>query len=151
MLHRVSVSDDCDAAATNNVGCGVKLADSRSYGSNFNSNGGGYYAMERTDSFIKVWFWPRTDWIPPDVRNGESFVNTDHWGIPAANFPSDSCFMTEKFGLHNIVIDLTFCGDWAGNVYGQSGCPLTCIDFVNSYPLAFQDAYFDFAWLKIYG
>lgn len=25
-------------------------------------------------------------------------------------------------------IDITFCGDWAGNSYATSGCPGTCPD-----------------------
>ena len=36
--------------------------------------------MERTDSFIKVWFWSRdATGIPSDVMNGETTVNTGNW------------------------------------------------------------------------
>jgi hypothetical protein len=59
-------------------------------------------------------------------------------------------------------------GDWAGNVYSASGCPSTCvgmfsqffsfptiadvwdIDFVNNNPASFQNAYFDFASIRMY-
>ncbi|KAF8155942.1 laminarinase [Crassisporium funariophilum] len=147
-----STGNNCDTAATNNAGCGVKITDTRSYGPIFNSKGGGWFAVERTNSFIKTWFWSRaaTD-IPSDVFNGATSVNTDNWGTPRAFFPSTNCPISSKFGLHNIIINLTFCGDWAGAVYGSSGCPSSCIDFVNNNPSAFADAYFDFAWLKIYG
>jgi hypothetical protein len=38
------------------------------------------YAVERTDSFIKVWFWARKDGlVPADVANGSSSVDTDNW------------------------------------------------------------------------
>jgi hypothetical protein len=38
------------------------------------------YAIERTDSFIKIWFWARNDGlVPSDVANGCSSVNTDNW------------------------------------------------------------------------
>lgn len=38
------------------------------------------YAVERTNSFIKVWFWPRNaGGIPSDVTNGASTVNTGNW------------------------------------------------------------------------
>lgn len=38
------------------------------------------YAMERTSSFIKVWFWSRNDGnVPSDVKNGATNVNTDSW------------------------------------------------------------------------
>lgn len=51
-----------------------------SYGPAFNSNGGGWYVVERTNSYIKVWFWPRNDArVPADVRNGASSVNTDSY------------------------------------------------------------------------
>ncbi|PFH49583.1 glycoside hydrolase family 16 protein [Amanita thiersii Skay4041] len=147
-----SLGNNCDVAVTNNAGCGVKLTDTRSYGTILNSKGGGWFAMERTNNFIKVWFWSRADTnVPSDVTSGATSVNTDGWGTPDAYFPDDSCPISEKFGWHNIIINLTFCGDWAGNVYSQSGCPGTCVDYVNNNPSAFQDAYFDFEWLKIYG
>ncbi|KAL0579258.1 hypothetical protein V5O48_002762 [Marasmius crinis-equi] len=146
-----ALQNNCDVAATNNAGCGVRFGDTSSYGPSFNTNGGGWYAMERTNSGIKIWFWSRNDGnIPGEVKNGATSINTDNWGTPVANFPSTSCPISSKFGPHNIVINLTFCGDWAGSVYGNSGCPSTCDDFVNNNPSAFQNAYFDFAWLKTY-
>ncbi|KAH0581301.1 hypothetical protein H2248_012398 [Termitomyces sp. 'cryptogamus'] len=148
-----ATGNNCDSAVMNNAGCGVKFSDSRSYGPAFNSNGGGWFAMERTSSFIKVWFWSRTATnVPSDVKNGITSVNTDNWGTPVAHFPSSSCPIGNKFGPHNIVINLTFCGDWAGSssVYAASGCPSTCVDYVNNNPSAFINAYFDFQWLKIY-
>lgn len=147
------VLNNCDTAATNNAGCGVKMNDQRSYGPSLNSNGGGWFAMERTGSFIKVWFWSRAaGGIPSDIINGAYNINPDNWGTPTAYFPSTSCPISSKFGPHNIIINLTFCGDWAGSsaVYGASGCPSTCSAFVNNNPSAFTNAYFDFQWLKIY-
>ncbi|KAF8635427.1 hypothetical protein AX15_000416 [Amanita polypyramis BW_CC] len=141
------VLNNCNVYATNNAGCGVKLADQRSYGQSFNNNGGGWYAVERTSEFIKVWFWSRAASAPSDVRNGGGSVDTDNWGVPAAYFPDNSCPISQKFGPQNIIFD---CGDWAGNAYGQSGCPSTCVDYVNNNPSAFRNAYFDIEWLKIY-
>ncbi|KAJ7175187.1 laminarinase [Mycena crocata] len=147
-----SVLNNCDVAATSNSGCGVKVNDARSYGPTFNSNGGGVYAVERTNAFIKVWFWPRNTAIPSDISSGGASVNTDNWGTPVANFPSTTCPISSKFGPHNIIINLTFCGDWAGqsSIYSSSGCPSTCVDFVNRNPSAFTNAYFEFASLRIY-
>ncbi|KAF8962582.1 2 beta-glucan [Flammula alnicola] len=148
-----TLQTNCDADANNNAGCGVQMTDTRSYGSIFNNKGGGWFAVERTGSFIKVWFWSRAaTGIPSDVMNGETTVDTDNWGTPRAFFPSTSCPISSLFGPHNIVINLTFCGDWAGasSVYAASGCPSTCVDYVNNNPSAFTNAYFDFAWLKIY-
>lgn len=144
--------NDCNALANNNAGCGVHSSLPNSYGPAFNSNGGGWYAIERTPKFIKIWFWPRgATSIPSDVSNGASSVNTNNWGLPTARFPSTpQCDINSKFGPANIIINLTFCGDWAGAVFGSSGCTGTCVDYVNDYPAAYIDAYFNFAWIKVY-
>ena len=77
---RTAVEDDCDTAVNNNAGCGVQAPTTNSYGPSFNSAGGGYYAMERTDSFIKVWFWSRGDSsVPSDLSSGSSSIDTDNW------------------------------------------------------------------------
>jgi len=41
-------------------------------------------------------------------------------------------------------------GDWAGSVYGQSGCPGTCQQRVESNPSSFSNAFFDFASVRVY-
>ncbi|TFK94501.1 glycoside hydrolase family 16 protein [Polyporus arcularius HHB13444] len=146
-----SVGNNCDVAATGNSGCGVQATSPNSYGPGFNSAGGGFYAMERTNSFIKVWFWSRNAGnIPSDVLHGAASVNTDNWGTPLAFFPSTSCDIDSHFGPHNIIINLTLCGDWAGAAFGADGCPGDCISYVNQNPSAFSDAYFNIAWLKVY-
>ncbi|EIM80617.1 2 beta-glucan [Stereum hirsutum FP-91666 SS1] len=145
------VGTDCVAADAGNAGCGVQMADANSYGPPFNSNGGGFYAMERTSSFIKVWFWARDDGsVPSDVSSGASSVDTDNWGTPDAYFPNTDCDIASHFADSNIIINLTFCGDWAGAVYANSGCPSTCDDYVDNNPSAFNNAYFEFPWVKVY-
>ncbi|KAI1790892.1 endo-beta-glucanase [Ganoderma leucocontextum] len=148
-----SVLTDCDVYATDNSGCSVLSSDATSYGPTFNTNGGGFYAMERSDAGVKIWFWPRgSSSIPSDVSSGATSVDTDNWGTPFADFPSTDCDMTSHFGPHNIVINLTFCGTWAGiaSIYTGDGCPGDCVTYVDQNPSAFTDAYFDVAWLKIY-
>ncbi|ETW76293.1 glycoside hydrolase family 16 protein [Heterobasidion irregulare TC 32-1] len=145
------LQNDCNVAVNSNAGCGVQTTDANSYGPSFNKNGGGWYAIERTNSFIKVWFWARNDGsVPSDVSSGASSVNTGNWGTPDAYFPNTSCDISSHFGPNNIIINLTFCGDWAGNVYASSGCPSTCVDYVNNNPSAFVNAYFEFPWVKVY-
>ncbi|TFK35124.1 glycoside hydrolase family 16 protein [Crucibulum laeve] len=149
----MSNGDNCDVYATYNAGCSVGFQNPLSYGPQFNRNGGGWYAMERTPFYVKVWFWTREDiFVPHDVKHGGSHINTGSWGIPAAYFPNTSCNFDKFFSDHNIIINLTLCGDWAGNddVYSNSGCPSTCVDHVNNNPSAFADAYFDIASLRIY-
>ncbi|KAJ3534266.1 hypothetical protein NMY22_g7001 [Coprinellus aureogranulatus] len=147
----VVVEENCDVAAKGNVGCPTRLGDPKSYGPPFNANGGGHYAIERSPEFIKVWFWPRGDGsIPGEVKKGAEVINTDTWGEAAAFFPATDCPIDKKFGPQNIIINLTFCGDWAGSVFNQDGCPGDCISLVNSQPEAFVNAYFDFASVSTY-
>jgi hypothetical protein len=71
---------DCNTAVNGNDGCGVINTDSSNYGAPFNANGGGWYAVERTDDFIKAWFWPSTSTsVPSGVSEGSSSVDTDNW------------------------------------------------------------------------
>ena len=38
------------------------------------------YALERTDTFIKVWFWGRdSSDTPAEVANGTGSIDTDNW------------------------------------------------------------------------
>ena len=88
-------------------------------------------------------------------------------GTPSADFPNTQCNIPNYFQENNIIINLTFCGDWAGSVYGQSSCPSTCDsefnlvfgkklvltyhpDYVNTNPGAFQNAYFEFNAIRVY-
>ncbi|KAG1835360.1 glycoside hydrolase family 16 protein [Suillus subalutaceus] len=127
-----------------NSGCGVSINDDKSYGPQFNSNGGGWYAIERSSRL--------SDSVPSDINSPGSSINTSNWGTPAAYFPDTDCDFSTHFGEHNIIINLTFCGDWAGSssVYAASGCPSTCVDYVDDNPSAFENAYFEFNSLNIY-
>ena len=105
-----SVGDNCDVAATGNGGCGVSSNDTKSYGPAFNKAGGGFYAMERGDAGVKIWFWRRSSCkIPSEVLSGATQIDTDKWGTPFAIFPSNSCDMDSHFGQHSIIINLTLC------------------------------------------
>ncbi|KIJ63544.1 glycoside hydrolase family 16 protein [Hydnomerulius pinastri MD-312] len=148
-----SEGTNCDVNETNNSGCGVAIADDNSYGPDFNGIGGGWYAIERSATYISIYFWERgSSSVPSEVSTPGNTVDTSTWGEPAAYFPSTDCDFSTHFGPHNIIINLTFCGDWAGNsaVYAASACPSTCVDYVNANPTAFTDAYFEFNSLNIY-
>jgi len=134
----VSVGDNCDVAATGNAGCGVRLTKPNAYGDGFNSQGGGVYAMERIDSQINVWYFPRNA-IPGDVLSGHP--NPCNWPLRDAHFDLGGQCDKSHFGGHQIVFDITFCGDWAGAVYNQNGCPGSCTDFVANNPGAFSESY----------
>ncbi|KAF8432251.1 glycoside hydrolase family 16 protein [Boletus edulis BED1] len=151
LMTGTSVGNDCDVYTSGNAGCGVHLADGNSFGPNFNNIGGGWYAIERSSTYISIWFWERgSSSIPSQVKYPGGTVDTSTWGTPAAFFPNTNCDFSSHFGPMNIIINLTFCGDWAGAVYSSDGCPSTCVDYVNNNPLAFANAYFEFNALNIY-
>jgi hypothetical protein len=80
-------------------------------------NGGGYYAMVRSQALgIKIYFWWRDSVdVPQEIREfgsgGGSLYPVPSWGLPAADFPmlSNLCNYNNHFDAHQIVFDLTFC------------------------------------------
>ncbi|CAG7853791.1 Probable glycosidase C21B10.07 [Serendipita indica DSM 11827] len=174
-----SVNRDCNAFVNYNSGCNSKVNNQFSYGPSFNAMGGGWYALERTRKEIKVWFWPRNDaTVPAEVASryhhsrgliqapivgdiplgghhhhpDTIHIDTSTWGVPDALFVDDQCDIPSHFKEHHIVINLTFCGDWAGEffTYRGSGCPGSCVDYVNSNPEAFKDAYWDIRGIRVF-
>ncbi|KAJ7132809.1 glycoside hydrolase family 16 protein [Mycena crocata] len=148
-----TVSTTCDASVNFNQGCGVEFTKPNSYGQGFNSNGGGWFVMSRSSTGIYMWFWSRSDsGVPMEVAQGLSTVNPDPdlWGQADAAFPADTCDYTSHFNAHQIVFDLTLCGDWAGTAYAKSGCPSNCDDYVNNNPKAFDEAYWEIWSLRVY-
>ena len=99
---------------------------------------------------ISVYFWPSNTSVdalpaavaaaagsaPPYVLTGANATAEDlaKWGQPAAHFDNGaSCDMSQYFEEHEIIINLTFCGDWAGETFQSSGCgPQSCSSFVRS-------------------
>jgi hypothetical protein len=152
--HVTNGETNCDSTSSGpGTGCSVTSSYGNSFGNSFNSNGGGWYAMERTPTFVKVWFFPRgANNIPVDVYQTHDAVNTSNWPTPDAYFPNTQCNIDQHFGPNWITINLTFCGSWAGqqSVYSAAGCPGTCADYVRNNPSAFTNAYFEIPWVKVY-
>lgn len=85
------------------------------------------------------------------VQNGGLAISSATFGTPTAYFPSTTnCSIPSHFGPNNIIFDLTLCGDWAGNTYATSGCPGTCVDYVNNEPEAFVNAYWSVNAVRVY-
>ncbi|KAL4797521.1 concanavalin A-like lectin/glucanase domain-containing protein [Aspergillus venezuelensis] len=137
------------AGQDNNVGCGIMSPDTTSFGPGFNDNSGGVYVTEWTSSVISVWFFPRSS-IPSDISAGTP--DPGSWGTPTARF-AGSCDIESHFTDMQIIFDITFCGDWAGNVWGSGSCAAlsgSCTDYVANNPTAFADAYWDINSLRVY-
>ncbi|KAF2737302.1 hypothetical protein EJ04DRAFT_533108 [Polyplosphaeria fusca] len=147
------VTKDCYVHATGqteNAGCGIESASGSSFGTSLNSVSGGVYAMEWTASAIKIWFWPRAS-VPAAL--GKSNPNPSEWGLPDANF-AGNCDFNRHFKDHRLVIDTTFCGDWAGVVWDSNptckNLAKSCQDFVANNPGQYAESYWRINSLKVY-
>ena len=105
---------DCNLDSATGVGCSV-IGPAASYGTAFNDNGGGVYAMEWTSNFIKIYFFPR-DSIPSDITAGTPDPST--WGLPAANFDSQygDCDIDANFPPQTIVRELVLSPPQISNI-----------------------------------
>ncbi|KAF4547677.1 putative glycosyl hydrolases family 16 protein 1 [Elsinoe fawcettii] len=137
------------------TGCSNSDPRTTSYGTGFNSQGGGVYAIDWTSSAIRVWFFPRSA-IPRSILDNAPNPAAD-FGTPTANF-AGSCNIDQQFYDMAIVFDTTFCGDWAGATYQGAGCPMTsgqgsqasCNSYVAKNPGAFSQQYWYVNYIKTY-
>jgi hypothetical protein len=134
------------------TGCGASTSNTNAFGAGFNAVGGGVYAMQWASSGIYVWFFQRGS-IPADITNNTP--NVASWGKPMVTFNSGNggCDFDAAFANHNIVFDTTFCGQWAGSVWGSSSCSAlasSCEAYVANNPGAFANAYWLINSIKIY-
>jgi len=148
-----TLSTDCNSANGNNgnQGCAVQAQNPNSFGTGFNNNGGGVWAAQWETSGVFIWFFQRNQ-IPQDIKTGNP--NTAGWGTPGASFPFSgtgpgSCPSSE-FVNQQIVIDNTFCGDWAGNTFNANGCSGSCQSYVQNNPGAFKEAYWAIRSIQVY-
>lgn len=144
---------NCDVNAPGqdqNAGCLIESHDTTSYGTGFNSNGGGVYATQWTSEAISIWFFPRNA-VPSDISSGNP--DPSNWGLPQGQF-TGGCDIDEHVKDQQLVFDITFCGDWAGGVWPtDTTCASqasTCQAFVQNSPSAFQDTYWLINGLKVY-
>jgi hypothetical protein len=156
-----SLTDTDMTGIVNATGCGTDLGTvgcvieghQGSYGTSFNKQQGGVYALEWTDSFLKIWYFPRHA-IPPSITSGKPDVTK--FGTPMA-LVEESCDVANAFKAQSFVFDVTFCGDWAGGVFGNSGCPMTdadsfqsCHNYVANHPADYEQSYWEINSVKIY-
>lgn len=144
----VLATANCNAG-NGNLGCGQDTTTNGGYGNSFNAGGGGVYAMDWTSSAISIYFFPRNA-IPADITAGKP--NPASWGPAQATFTGASCDIDAHFKNHKIVFNTTFCGDWAGSVWGSqcSSKAATCEAYVAQNPAAFSEAYWLINSVKVY-
>lgn len=130
-------------------GCSKQMGPN-TFGSAFNANGGGTFAMELTpDGRVTVWFWKRGEIVPDFATVTDSnFTVSD----PRNVVKFSAC--PNQFLKQRIVINTTLCGDWAGNVAGScNGYNIWtnnngCINFVNNNDL--KESYWIIRSLQLY-
>lgn len=111
---------NCNWEKNDNEGCGVSDDDS-SYGTTFNSDGGGVMAMEWRDAGIRMWQFGRGS-IPSDITNKKPDPST--WGTAVADFPNTNCDIGSHFKNNSIIVNIDLCGDLVYAVWDDSGCKL---------------------------
>ncbi|KAI2633881.1 concanavalin A-like lectin/glucanase domain-containing protein [Xylaria nigripes] len=141
-----SIKSNCFNGTDSNAGCGVG-GPLDSFGVDYNNAQGGIMAMEWRDQGIRMWQFSR-DAIPANIVAKQPDPST--WGEAAADFPDTDCSISSHFRNQSIIIDIDLCGQFAGGVYPQSGCPSTCTDFVANNPAAFADAFWEFGAFEVY-
>lgn len=147
-------NENCYAYAEGMKGCGISSTESASYGTGFNQNNGGVYATEWTSAGVSVWFFPRNQ-IPNDLANstGGATLDPTTWPHPVARFAGGGCDWASHFKDQNIVFDITFCGQWAGQAWGQSGCAskaATCQEYVENHASDFAETFWTVNSLRVY-
>ncbi|KAM7218410.1 Concanavalin A-like lectin/glucanase domain containing protein [Rhypophila decipiens] len=144
---------DDDNANMNYWGCG-DTAPANSFGTPFNNVQGGVYATEITNTFVKIWFFPRAN-IPADIKNGNP--NPANWPAPFINAQQSQkgCDVKKYFKNQKVIINTDFCGsnisqeDWDRDTTCKAKAA-TCAAYVGGNPAAFSEAYWLFNSLKLY-
>ena len=99
-------SNQCGAGGGYN-GCTVFASSSTSYGTGYNTAGGGVYALKWASDSIKIWQWNKGK-VPADVTAGAP--KPTGWGVPAASFAG--CAFDSYFKQMNIVSSYLSLKGW---------------------------------------
>ncbi|KAK3403126.1 hypothetical protein B0T20DRAFT_343923 [Sordaria brevicollis] len=142
-----SETRNCDNYAKGqwtNEGCGV----TEKKGQWGNPNGG-VYAIEWTEDHLSVWSWPTE---PTDIENGEPKPET--WGMPHMSVTSKTCDVEKAFKNLRFILNINFCGDAAGQLFGADAkCGRkaeSCNAYVAENPQEFEDVYWKIQYLDVY-
>lgn len=140
------INAQCAFVNGDNSGCAFVDNDPQSHGHGFNIIAGGVYAHLWTNDSIKIWYFPR-DQIPKDINDKNP--DPSSWPTPNAVFTNAQCDISQHFRQHQIVINTTLCGDFAGGAYPSSGCPGTCAEEVTN-PQKFKFAKWKINYVAVY-
>ncbi|KAH7101790.1 concanavalin A-like lectin/glucanase domain-containing protein [Auriculariales sp. MPI-PUGE-AT-0066] len=152
MTGQVLLTDCGDAA---NAGCIIRDPRTSSFGTGFNTGGGGIWVTEFAAEAISIWFFPRAD-VPATLGTSAnaSTLDTATLGTPVATYGGATCNVGQFFDQQSIVIQVTLCGVFARPTFNQT-CPATrdnaCyLDWVLGPAANYTDAYFEIASLRVF-
>lgn len=142
------MTSDCNNEA-DGTGCGVK-DDSGVW----SSTTGATFAMEWTDSAIKVWSWLPSA-VPSDITAGTPDPSSSAWGNPTLLVEQTNCDLSKSFANQQLVFNIDFCGDTAGSpTFWNETCSAqtgaTCASYVANNPSAFAETYFMIEGIQYY-
>ncbi|GAA5985051.1 hypothetical protein JCM10908_002502 [Rhodotorula pacifica] len=148
---------NCDTKANMNSGCTFLDPRTTSNGAAFAANGGGVFAAQLSKDGVSIWFFPRPS-VPTDLAFSASSSSNpvpdpSTWGTPVAFYPTSSCNVSDHFSAQQIVVTITACGDWAGQVTNSTGCPLKTDSCYTSFVLDssnYDQAYFEIPSIRVY-
>lgn len=122
-------------------------------GSAFNSQTGGVYVHDWQPDGITVWMFPR-EHLPADLVAGSP--NPSSWTqTPLARFTGAGCKFDRALQEMQLIINITFCGTWAGKVWESSGAKKatgveTCEQYVANHPERFADTHWELGSVKFF-
>ncbi|KAJ3258468.1 hypothetical protein HK103_003590 [Boothiomyces macroporosus] len=139
----------CDI--TNNAGCQTIVQQANTFGTGFNNLGGGVVVLEwvpTSTGYIKYWQFTRNN-IPNDIQIGQPTPSL--WGPPIVSYKFSPTCSAGYFRDLYFIINLTFCGDYAGTTFSIY-CPNlgTCNDYIKNSATSLTEAYFLINNIQVY-
>ena len=140
-----------------NQGCSVLMKEPSNYGVDFNRAGGGIYVTDWQPQFIKIWFFPRNSAAGINALSANPDPTT--WPKPSFTTEKGTCDIPGMFKDHTLILDTTFCGDYAGqdiqwqqtSIYQSNPTKYAkCHDYVGNHPEAFKEAYWRINSINVY-
>ncbi|KAF1969323.1 hypothetical protein BU23DRAFT_477459 [Bimuria novae-zelandiae CBS 107.79] len=108
-------------------------------------------ALQVEADTMKIWHFGK-DEVPADLTAGTPDPST--WRAPTVALSPKSCDFQTAFSQFHVIINITFCGSWAGGPDWDAQCAAEtgtdCNTWVANNPEEFKDTFFGFNSVKLY-
>lgn len=140
-----------------NQGCSVLMKEPNTYGTAFNRAGGGVYVMDWQPEHIKIWMFAHGTAAATNALSANP--DPSSWPKPSFTTEKSDCNISNLFKDHTLILDTTFCGDYAGqldqwrqtSIYASNPVKYAnCHDYVGAHPEAFKEAYWLVNSINVY-